>query len=142
MKMNKIKLFEEFSDDENKEINLDIQDIFIDLFDQDDRWKVSTPFPFKIKEYVKIKDCKYVIITKESPDGFRYFNINEIEYQLHHLIRYMESLGFKYSASAIGKWNSKYDLIIKPGDYIRKIEGPNEWRFDKKVKELKFTFIK
>lgn len=141
--MNKIKLFEEFSDDENKEINLDIQDIFIDLFDQDDRWKVSTPFPFKIKEDDIIKDCKYVIIKKEGSLGHNlYFNINEIEYQLHHLIRYMESLGFEYSVIAIGKWNSQYDLIIKPGDYIREIKGPYEWTFDKKVKELKFTFVK
>ena len=65
MKMNKIKLFEEFLDEENKEINLDIQDIFIDLFDKDERWKVSIPFPFIISEDGKIKDCKYVIINKE-----------------------------------------------------------------------------
>jgi hypothetical protein len=143
---NKIKLFEEFQDDENKEIDLDIQDIFIDLFDNNDGWKVSTPFPFKIKEDGEIKDCKYVIITKESrfaaPNGFKYFRLEEIEYQLHHLIMRMESLGFEYSVRAIGRYNSHYDLIIKPGDYIRKIQGIFEWRFDEKVKELKLTFVK
>lgn len=138
MKMNKMKLFEEFSDDENKEINLDIQDIFIDLTDKDERWKISTPFPFKVKEYGIIKDCKYVIITKD--ENF-FFDLNEIEYELHHLIRYMNSLGFEYSVTAVVRHNSEYNLVIKPGD-IRKIEGPNEWRFNDKVKQLKFTFIK
>lgn len=138
MKTNIIKLFEEFSDNENKEIDLDIQDIFIDLYDKDDGWVINILTSMNLIKYVYIEKIQYF----SGRERIQFFNLVDIEYEINKLIQYMTDLGFDYSSKCIGRHNSEYHLVIKTGDYIRKIEGPNEWRFDDEVKQLKFTFKK